>query len=183
MKNSVIQKLGKVSMVLRHNRLPNLFTPSCPLQQPSKPSHPRGIGATVWCVASNRLPIFCVVWLASASRAVEPNPKLSDSSDNRYVAEDEQPTDDVGNVESDRESLIMNERPQRIRALNLMLAIRSPREDDTFKVAPDMRMAPEDRLPADRTWFELNELDGSGFARVVTMRAEVETPNLYRGQP
>jgi len=99
------------------------------------------------------------------------------------IPEDEEPTDDVGNIESDLESSVMNARPQRLRALNLMLAIRSPREDETFLVAPDIRLVPEDRLPADRTWFELNERDGSGFARVVTMRADVETPNLYRGQP
>jgi hypothetical protein len=94
---------------------------------------------------------------------------------------DPDPTDDKGNWVTESESEIMNSRPHRIRGLAVMLGIRTPREDQGFKTAPDRDLPPNDRLAADRTWFELNDADETGFARVMTMQTEVETPNMYRG--
>ncbi|MBV71690.1 MAG: hypothetical protein CMH52_10155 [Myxococcales bacterium] len=98
------------------------------------------------------------------------------------IPQDQDPTDDRGNWTTERESQILNERPQRIRGLNVMLAIRTPREDETFRVAPDQAMAAGDRIGADRSWFELSQDAGTGLARVMTLKTEVETPNMYRGE-
>ncbi len=97
--------------------------------------------------------------------------------------EDEDPTDDVGNLVSPQESQNLNTQPHRIRALNLMLATRTPREDPNFTLALDRGDDPAQRINVDRTWFELSPVDGSGLARVATLRATVDTPNLYRGVP
>ena len=97
--------------------------------------------------------------------------------------EDEDPTDDVGNLDSPKESQNLNTQPHRIRALNLMLATRTPREDPNFTLALDREDDPAQRIDVDRTWFELSPVDGSGLARVATLRATVDTPNLYRGVP
>ena len=74
----------------------------------------------------------------------------------------------------------MNARPDCIGAI--LLATRTEREDRGFLVAPEKNMAPEERVLADRTWFELDRTPGTGYARVITLRTEVETPNMFRGQ-
>ena len=76
----------------------------------------------------------------------------------------------------------MNDRPHRVRGLNLLLATRTVREDPGFTVAPDGDTPPGSRAPADLVWFELTDVEGTGFARVATMQAEVETPNMFRGR-
>ena len=99
------------------------------------------------------------------------------------IAPDPDPTDTRGNwLITDTEAGIINERPERIRALNILVATRTPREDPDFKVAPDRQQNAADRVMHDLTWFELDPRPNSGFARVATLVTEVETPNLYRGR-
>ncbi len=102
------------------------------------------------------------------------------------IPADPDPTDDVGNWGGAAEADRFNNRPERIRTLNVLLARRSSREDEEFRVAPGAADAPEARVAADLTWFDL---DGNGeperktgLARVATLRAGVETPNLVTGQ-
>ncbi|MCA9541333.1 MAG: hypothetical protein KC620_20670, partial [Myxococcales bacterium] len=97
------------------------------------------------------------------------------------LPEDVDPTDDVGNLDVPSESDAINARPQDVRMLTVLMAVRTPREDPEFTVALGQRDAPPDRVAADRTWFEVDDAVGSGFARVATLRAEVETINLVRG--
>ena len=99
------------------------------------------------------------------------------------VNADEDPRDDVGNwpTGGGSESARMNQDTQRLRAFNVLLAVRSPREDDKFTTAPDRATAVQDRVAADRTWFEVDPAQDTGLARVATMVSEVEAPNLNRG--
>ncbi len=96
-------------------------------------------------------------------------------------ADDDDPTDDIGNWDTAREEDAMNEQPERIRAFYIHLATRTPREDPGFVVAPDIDTVPSNRIAADRTWFNLNDVPGTGMCRVATMHSAVEAPNLYRG--
>lgn len=99
------------------------------------------------------------------------------------ISADEDPRDDVGNWPAGLggESIRMNTDPHRLRAFNVLLAVRSPREDPEFKVAPDRQTPVDERVAADRTWFEVDPVFETGLARVATVVAEVETPNLNRG--
>lgn len=99
------------------------------------------------------------------------------------VAADEDPRDDVGNWPSGigGESARMNTDTQRLRAFNVLLAVRSPREDAEYNTAPDRAVAVDERVAADRTWFEVDPALDTGLARVATMVSEVEAPNLNRG--
>ena len=95
---------------------------------------------------------------------------------------DPNPTDDVGNwANTANEADVFNTSPHRIRALNVLLATRSAREDAELHTAPDKAKAPAQRLAADRTWFDVTP-EGAGvnpnYARVTTLTARVETPNL-----
>ena len=99
------------------------------------------------------------------------------------IADDPRLTDDIGNwtpVSVD-EATPFNGRPHRIRALNVLLATRSNREDPDMHLAPDIARAAGARIAADRTWFDVTE-EGPGvtpaYARVTTLTARVETPNL-----
>lgn len=116
------------------------------------------------------------VWASYDTRALavgaDPTP---------VIGRDGDPTDDIGNVETEREQTILNARPQRIRGLNVMLSIRTPREDESYMKAPDHRLPESDRIELDRSWFELNNQPGTGLARVMTLTTHVETPNIYRG--
>jgi prepilin-type N-terminal cleavage/methylation domain-containing protein len=92
-------------------------------------------------------------------------------------------TDDVGNWTPVvvNESLAMNVRPHRIRALNVLLATRSNREDADMHLAPDIARNENQRIAADRTWFDVVAEAAPlppNFARVTTLQARVETPNL-----
>jgi prepilin-type N-terminal cleavage/methylation domain-containing protein len=101
------------------------------------------------------------------------------------IPEDPDPTDSIGNLNLGgalAEEVAMNGRPHRLRSLNVLLATRTVREDEGFKIAPDRGDLPSSRAPADLIWFELNDVPETGYARVATMQAEVETPNMYRGQ-
>lgn len=92
------------------------------------------------------------------------------------IPADPQPSDDVGNwPAANSEAVVLNVRPERVRALNVLLATRTPRSDETFTVAVPVVAA------ADRTWFKLDAVVESGHARVATLVSEVETPNIYRG--
>jgi prepilin-type N-terminal cleavage/methylation domain-containing protein len=99
------------------------------------------------------------------------------------IVEDLDPTDDRGNWPGrDAEAEIVNERPERLRAVNILVATRTPREDPDFKIAPDRDRNIGDRILHDLTWFELDDTPNTGFARVATLRSEVGTPNLFRGR-
>ncbi len=77
------------------------------------------------------------------------------------IAGDPRLTDDIGNwtpVAVD-EATPFNARPHRIRALNVMLATRSNREDQDMHLAPDIARNENRRIAADRTWFDV---DGRG---------------------
>ncbi len=97
-------------------------------------------------------------------------------------ADDPNPQDDIGNWKpapaSEEQALNFNNR--RIRSLNLLLAVRTPREDEGFTLAPRYDDE-EKRVPMDRIWFDLDKLQSTGLARVATLHGEVHTPNLYRG--
>jgi prepilin-type N-terminal cleavage/methylation domain-containing protein len=92
-------------------------------------------------------------------------------------------TDDIGNWTPPvvNESQAMNVRPHRIRALNVLLATRSNREDADMHLAPDIARNENQRIAADRTWFDVVAEPPAlppNFARVTTLQARVETPNL-----
>jgi len=95
---------------------------------------------------------------------------------------DPDPTDDVGNWPGAAdEGARMNASPHRLRALSVLLATRSTREDPEMTVAPDRDVQADQRIAADRTWFNVApEADGRtpAYARVTTLTAQVETPNL-----
>ena len=95
---------------------------------------------------------------------------------------DPDPTDDVGNWPGAAdEGARMNATPHRLRALNVLLATRSAREDPEMTVALDRDVQADQRIAADRTWFNVTpEVDGQtpAYARVTTLTAQVETPNL-----
>lgn len=98
------------------------------------------------------------------------------------VPRDPNPTDDIGNwPNAVSEGQVLNVRPERVRALNVVLATRTPRSDRAFKLAFDIATAPNRRIIADRTWFKLDGTPQTGFARVATLVSQVETPNIYRG--
>ncbi|MEE2643520.1 MAG: prepilin-type N-terminal cleavage/methylation domain-containing protein [Myxococcota bacterium] len=93
------------------------------------------------------------------------------------VPVDPQLSDDRGNWEGEEDALLLRARPQRIRGLELMLSVRSPREDPKHRV----RFDPEGRLGAqERTWFALNGSDRDGYARIRSLIASVSTPNLFQ---
>ncbi len=97
------------------------------------------------------------------------------------MAADTNPADTRGNwPAADPEGAIMAANPHRLRALNLLLAVRTPREDPEYRLAIDLAVAPADRLPADRTWFDLTNLGDPAYARVATLGTEVETPNMKK---
>lgn len=105
--------------------------------------------------------------------------------DKPLIPADADPTDDIGNWGGEDETERFNTRPERLRALNVLLARRSSREDAEFKVAPGSAEQPSERVAADLTWFDLDG-DGapnraSGLARVATLQAGVETPNMVTG--
>jgi prepilin-type N-terminal cleavage/methylation domain-containing protein len=92
------------------------------------------------------------------------------------IPADPRPSDDIGNwPAAASEDAVLNVRPERVRALNVLLATRTPRSDETFTVAVPVGAA------ADRTWFKLDDGATTGHARVATLVSEVETPNIYRG--
>ena len=99
------------------------------------------------------------------------------------IADDPRLTDDIGNwtPAAVQESAPFNATPHRIRALNVLLATRSNREDPDMHLAADIARAANARIAADRTWFDVVE-EGVGvtptYARVTTLTARVETPNL-----
>ena len=98
------------------------------------------------------------------------------------VPRDPNPTDDIGNwPNAASEGQVLNVRPERVRALNVVLATRTPRSDRNFKLAFDIATPPNRRVIADRTWFKLDGAPQTGFARVATLVSQVETPNIYRG--
>lgn len=98
------------------------------------------------------------------------------------VPADPDPTDDIGNwPNAFDEARVLNAHPERVRALNVVLATRTPRADEAFKLAFDADRQPEQRVAADRTWFKLDSSPQTGFARVATLVSQVETPNIYRG--
>ena len=98
------------------------------------------------------------------------------------VPRDPDPTDDIGNwPNAVDEGRVLNVRPERVRALNVVLATRTPRADRNFTLAFDLADAPNRRIIADRTWFKLDNAPETGFARVATLVSQVETPNIYRG--
>ena len=98
------------------------------------------------------------------------------------VPQDPNPTDDIGNwPNAVDEGRVLNVRPERVRALNVVLATRTPRADRNFTLAFDITEAPTRRIIADRTWFRLDNTPQNGFARVATLVSQVETPNIYRG--
>lgn len=98
------------------------------------------------------------------------------------VPPDPDPTDDIGNwPNAASEGQVLNVRPERVRALNVVLATRTPRADRNFTLAFDIAQAPNQRIIADRTWFKLDGTPKTGFARVATLVSQVETPNIYRG--
>lgn len=76
------------------------------------------------------------------------------------------------------ESGAMNANPQRLRSLHVLLMTRTPREDPEFRVAIDRDILVRNRVPADRTWFDVPEPGPPALARVATLTSEVETPNL-----
>jgi prepilin-type N-terminal cleavage/methylation domain-containing protein len=90
-------------------------------------------------------------------------------------------TDTLGNWPAADEQARMNASPHRLRSMNVLLAVRTPREDPSFVQAPDRRINVDDRIAADRIWFEVNPAAETGYARVTTLVTEVETPNLDRG--
>ena len=98
------------------------------------------------------------------------------------ITPDADPRDDRGNMQGDSESEAINERPESLRSVRVVLAARTLREDPQFRLAIDKAVPSDLRQPTERTWFELDSLDDTGYARVTTLSFEVETPNLYRGQ-
>lgn len=105
-----------------------------------------------------------------------------DSSQVPMVRADPDLKDDVGNWPGvNDEAAIMNLRPERLRGLNVLIATRTPREDPAFNLAIDLATPSERRVPSDRTWFEVVEAAGTGYAHVATLTAEVRTPNLFKG--
>lgn len=105
------------------------------------------------------------------------------ASKDPVILDDPRSTDDIGNWNPPvaDEALALNARPHRVRALNVLLATRSNREDADHHLAPDLARAEVQRIAADRTWFDVVE-EGVGvtpmYARVTTLQARVETPNL-----
>jgi hypothetical protein len=98
------------------------------------------------------------------------------------ITPDADPRDDRGNSVGDSEAEALNGRPEAIRSVQIVLAARTLREDSNFRLAIDKAVASDVRQPTERTWFELDTLADTGYARVTTLSFEVETPNLYRGQ-
>ena len=99
------------------------------------------------------------------------------------ITPDGDPRDDRGNAPGDSESEALNARPEMLRSVKVVLAARTAREDPQFRLAIDRTVPTESRQPTERTWFELDPLADTGYARVTTLSFDVETPNLYRGQP
>lgn len=98
------------------------------------------------------------------------------------VPVDPDPTDDIGNwPNAFDEAQVLNQRPERVRALNVVLATRTPRADPDFRLAFDRSRPLDERVAADRTWFDLDGVLETGYARVATLVSQVETPNVYRG--
>ncbi|MCA9545236.1 MAG: prepilin-type N-terminal cleavage/methylation domain-containing protein [Myxococcales bacterium] len=97
------------------------------------------------------------------------------------IPADPNPTDTQGNWPAGTESARLNQSPHRVRAMNVLLAVRTPREDKSFVAAPGRAVAADQRVAADRTWFDVLPGDDTGLARVSTLVSEVETPNLNRG--
>jgi len=99
------------------------------------------------------------------------------------IGDDPDPRDDVGNFRPIplNEGAAFNANPHRIRAIHLMLATRSSREDPTMRVAPDAAVAANLRIPTDRVWFDVLPEGADvvpAYARVATITARVETPAL-----
>ncbi len=110
--------------------------------------------------------------------------ELANSGQNTVpvITPDDDPRDDRGNAEGDSESEALNDRPDSLRSVRVVIAARTLREDPLFRIAIDKAVPSSARQPTERTWFELDTLDETGYARVTTLSFEVETPNLYRGQ-
>lgn len=94
-----------------------------------------------------------------------------------FIPPDPDLSDDLGNWPAAVEEQVLEARPQRIRGLELMVAVRSAREDPELTVPVD----PEGvRGPQALSWFALNDRSQDGFARVRTVIARVATPNLFQ---
>lgn len=79
----------------------------------------------------------------------------------------------------------MNAQLHRLRAFNILLSVRTPREDASFRLEPLLAEAGAigaSQTLADRVGFSLGgDPAMTGYARVSTMLSEVETPNMNRG--
>ncbi|MFN3202265.1 MAG: PilW family protein [Bradymonadia bacterium] len=88
---------------------------------------------------------------------------------------DDDLTDDVGNWLEDEEEA-MNLRTHRLRGIHMLLAARTPREDNQFTLGiANQKMA-------DRNWFNVQVGGGAQdtLARVATLSSVVETPNIVK---
>ncbi|MBU0554332.1 prepilin-type N-terminal cleavage/methylation domain-containing protein [Myxococcota bacterium] len=99
------------------------------------------------------------------------------------IVADPDPLDDIGNwaPQPNKEVDVFNAQNRRLRAVNLLLAVRSPREDRDWIVAPGYDDDPANRIAGDRVWFDLNSDRKDGLAHVELLVSEIHTPNLYRG--
>jgi hypothetical protein len=97
------------------------------------------------------------------------------------IPDDPNPADTRGNWPGNQaESAVMAANAQRLRTLDLLLAVRTPREDPEYTVAIDVGLPPDQRIAADRTWFDVPNPGDPALARVATLGTEVETPNLMK---
>lgn len=97
------------------------------------------------------------------------------------LPEDPDPTDTRGNLLDREEAVLFRDELPRLRTFNVMLAVRTPREDVDFVVTVGRREGADDRVAFDRTWFEVDPVEDTGFARVATSSAAVDALNLVPG--
>ena len=97
------------------------------------------------------------------------------------IVPDDDPRDDRGNGVGDTESEAINEKPEKIRSLEVILSVRTAREDEEFLVAIDRSQSADSRQPLERNWFDIDGVLDTGLARVTTLSFSADTPNLYRG--
>lgn len=94
------------------------------------------------------------------------------------LPDDADPTDDLGNRAGANEQAVMTANLEQLRSLTVMLAVRTPREDPEYTVAVGRADAPNARVQADRSWFEMDPAPGTGLARVTTLTATVDAMNF-----
>ena len=94
-----------------------------------------------------------------------------------FIPPDPDLSDDLGNWPAAIEEQVLEARPQRVRGLELMIAVRSAREDPELTVPVDLEGV---RGPQALSWFALNDRSQDGFARVRTVIARTATPNLFQ---